>query len=85
MSFDFNMVGSNFKPKVENTFLGKGGGGGNTGYFQQQRKKKDEDNSILSKMLNEDILDKTFSKEIPELENDQGFLDKVKGFLGKLK
>ena len=85
MSFDFNMAGASFKPKVENTFLGKGGGGGNTGYFQQGRKKKDEDNSILSNFLNEDVLDMAYENSIPELENEQGILDKVKGFLGRIR
>ncbi len=83
MSFDFNMMPSSFKPKVENTFLGKGGGGGNTGYFQQEKKKKDEDNSIMSKILSEDTLEK-MSNKIPEMEEETGLLDKLKGFLGKI-
>lgn len=83
MSFDFNMASASFKPKVENTFLGKGGGGGNTGYFRHGKKKKDEDDSIMSNFLNEDILEKSFNSDIPELNNHQGILDKIKGFLGK--
>ena len=84
MSFDVNMRPSAFKPKVENTFLNKGGGGGNTGYFQQQKKKKDEDDSIM-KFLDDDITNKTFNVELPELEKEQGLLNKVKNFLGLLK
>lgn len=84
MSFDFTRA-SSFKPKVENTFLGKGGGGGNTGYFQQERKKKDEDISILSEMLKEDILDTTTLGQEPLLDGDMGFLGKVKDFLNKLR
>lgn len=83
MSFDFNMMPSSFKPKVENTFLGKGGGGGNTGYFQQEKKKKDEDTSIMSKMLSEDVLDK-MSDKMPDFEEETGFMDKIKGFFGKI-
>jgi len=79
---DFNLI-STFKPKVENTFLSKGGGGGNTGYFNQGRKKKDDDSSILGKSLNGEGLDKFSDSEIPDFL-DESFLDKVKGFLGRI-
>jgi len=79
---DFNLI-SSFKPKVENTFLSKGGGGGNTGYFNQGRKKKDNDSSILGKALNGESIDKFSDSDISELL-DESFLDKVKGFLGRI-
>ncbi len=82
MSFEFNSVAT-FKPKVENTFLGKGGGGGKTGYFRQGKKKKDEDNSILSAYLSEDKLEK-MATEAFETETKDGIMDKFKGFLGKI-
>ena len=79
MSNDFNVIGT-FKPKVENTFLGKGGGGGNTGYFNQRRKKKDENTSIMSIMKSEDTIEKFTSSNIPEITEEQGLMDKIKGF-----
>lgn len=83
MSFDINTSASAFKPKVENTFLSKGGGGGNTGYFQQQKKKKDEENSsILSMLLDDDKLEKKAIENISLIEENQGLIGKVKGFLG---
>ena len=85
MAFDFTSAAS-FKPKVENTFLGKGGGGGNTGYFRRKKKKEDEDNSILSNLLKEGQADSFSDKTIPsfEIENETGILDKLKGFMGKI-
>ena len=83
MSFDLHTIGGNFKPKVQNTFLSKGGGGGNSGYFQQQKKKKDEDeNSILSKFLDDDKLEKKAKEQISLLEENQGLIGKIKGFIG---
>ena len=79
---DFNLI-SSFKPKVENTFLSKGGGGGNTGYFNQGRKKKD-DESILGKILEDESLDKFTDNNIPEFLDEESFLSKVKGFLGRI-
>lgn len=80
---DFNLI-SSFKPKVENTFLSKGGGGGNTGYFNQGRKKKDDDDSILGKILEGESFDKFNDNDISQLMDDEGFLSKVKGFLGRI-
>lgn len=82
MSFDFTTA-STFKPKVENTFLGKGGGGGNTGYFQQGKKKKDEDSSILSQVLSKDALEKFNDVDTSETELEVGLLEKIKRFLKK--
>ncbi|MCR4881792.1 MAG: hypothetical protein K6A44_07570 [bacterium] len=83
MSFDFTTA-SAFKPKVENTFLGKGGGGGNTGYFRQKKKKEEENQSIMSSFLSEDKLEKMADSGMPSLEEEQGLLDKLKGFMGKI-
>lgn len=84
MSFDFGSAAS-FKPKVENTFLGKGGGGGNTGYFRQKKKKDDEkDISIMSNFLSEDKLERIADAGIPQLEEGNGFLEKFKNFVGKI-
>jgi len=80
---DFNLI-SSFKPKVESTFLSKGGGGGNTGYFSQGRKKKDDDDSILGKVLKGESLDKFTDNNIPEFKDEESFLSKVKGFLGRI-
>ncbi len=84
MSFDLNMVASSFKPKVENTFLGKGGGNGSTGYFNQRRKKQDENNaSILLQNEGTDILEKigdNINEDIKE-EKPENILDKVKNLL----
>lgn len=83
MSFSFNTTGSSFKPKVENTFLSKGGGGGNTGYFRRRKKKKDEEDiSILASFLDDDKLEKKAYENISLLEENQGLIGKVKGFLG---
>ena len=79
MSNDFNLIGA-FKPKVENTFLGKGGGGGNTGYFNQRQKKKDE-KPVLSIMKEQDMVEKFTSSHIPEYPEEEGLMDKIKGFL----
>jgi hypothetical protein len=84
MSFDLNMVASSFKPKVENTFLGKGVGNGSTGYFNQRRKKQDENNaSILLQNEGTDILEKigdNINEDIKE-EKPENILDKVKNLL----
>ncbi len=84
MSFDLNMVASSFKPKVENTFLGKGGGNGSTGYFNQRRKKQEENNeSILLKDPGTDILEKIGDNIEEEIQGEktENILDKVKSFL----
>ena len=84
MSFDLNMVASSFKPKVENTFLGKGGGNGSTGYFSQRRKKQEENTaSILARDDGTDILEKIGNDVTENLneEKNENLLDKVKGFL----
>lgn len=82
MSFNFHTTGNSFKPKVENTFLSKGGGG-NTGYFRQRKKKKDEeDTSILASFLDDDKSDKKAFENISLLEENQGLIGKIKGFLG---
>ena len=84
MSFDLNMVASSFKPKVENTFLGKGGGNGSTGYFNQRRKKQEEENkSILLKENGTDILEKIGDniEEVQLEEKSENILEKVKKFL----
>ena len=86
MSFDLNMVASSFKPKVENTFLGKGGGNGSTGYFNQRRKKQEENNtSILLKEEGTDILERIGDNVENEIEGEktETILDKVKNFLKK--
>ena len=86
MSFDLNMVASSFKPKVENTFLGKGGGNGSTGYFNQRRKKQEEKNkSILLKEDGTDILEKIGDNIEEEInsEKNESMLDRVKNFLRK--
>ena len=84
MAFDFGSAAS-FKPKVENTFLGKGGGGGNTGYFRQKKKGEDEkDKSIMTSFLSEDKLDRISETDIPREYSENGFLDKLKGFVGKI-
>ena len=82
MAFDFSSAAS-FKPKVENTFLGKGGGGGNTGYFKQKKKKEDEDKSIMSNFLSEDKLEKMADSGMPSFE-EKGLLDKFKDLMGKI-
>ncbi len=86
MSFDFTSASAaSFKPKVENTFLGKGGGGGNTGYFRQKKKKgEDKDVSIMSSFLNEDKLDRMSTAEMPSFDEEKSFMDKLKGFMGKI-
>ena len=83
MSFDFTTAAA-FKPKVENTFLGKGGGGGNTGYFRQKKKKDEENQSITSSFLSEDKLDKMADAGMPSLDEEKGFIEKLKGFMGKI-
>ncbi len=84
MAFDFTSAAS-FKPKVENTFLGKGGGGGNTGYFRQKKKKGDEkDTSIMTSLLSEDKLDRMSMQGVPMQEEEKNFIDKLKGFMGKI-
>ena len=86
MSFDLNMVASSFKPKVENTFLGKGGGNGSTGYFNQRRKKQEENNtSILLKEEGTDILERIGENVEDEIQGEtkETILDKVKSFLKK--
>lgn len=84
MAFDFSSAAS-FKPKVENTFLGKGGGGGNTGYFRQKKKDEDEkDKSIMTNFLSEDKLDKMSVSGMPPMEQEESFMDKLKGFVGKI-
>ena len=84
MSFDFTTA-SAFNPKVENTFLGKGGGGGNTGYFRQKKKKEDEENqSIMSSFLSEDKLDRMADSGAPSFTEEKGFMEKLKGFMGKI-
>ena len=86
MSFDFTSAASaSFKPKVENTFLGKGGGGGNTGYFRQKKKKgNDKDVSIMTNFLSEDKLDRMSMAEMPTFDEEKGFMEKLKGFMGKI-
>lgn len=86
MSFDFtSAAAASFKPKVENTFLGKGGGGGNTGYFRQKKKKgSDKDVSIMTSFLSEDKLDKMSMAGMPQLDEEQSFMEKLKGFMGKI-
>lgn len=86
MSFDFTSASAaSFKPKVENTFLGKGGGGGNTGYFRQKKKKgENKDVSIMSSYLNDDKLDKISMSGMPAFDEEKGFMEKLKGFMGKI-
>ena len=86
MSFDFTSASAaSFKPKVENTFLGKGGGGGNTGYFRQKKKKGDEkDTSIMTSLLSEDKLDRMSTAGMPSFDEEKGFMEKLKGFMGKI-
>ena len=83
MAFDFTTAAA-FKPKVAGTLMNSGGGGGNTGYFQQERKKKKDDSSIMTKMDEDDFLNKTLNAKLPELEDDSGgLIGKIKGFFGK--
>ena len=86
MSFDFTSASAaSFKPKVENTFLGKGGGGGNTGYFRQKKKKDDnKDVSIMTGLLSSDKLDRMSMAGMPQLEEEKSFVEKLKGFMGKI-
>ncbi len=81
---DFNLVGS-FKPKVENTFFNKGGGGGNTGYFSQGRKKKDDDDKLIGKANQGISVDKFTESSIPDFEEAEDILSKIKGFLSRIR
>ena len=81
---DFNSIGS-FKPKVENTFFNKGGGGGNTGYFSQRKKDEEEKDKVIGKSGGGISVDQFTESSMPDFDEAENLLAKIKKFLARLR